>query len=119
MDEGLTLISMHELECRRGCRDCMIVDLRGPGSYAAGHAAGAVNLPFEDYDRWSKTLPRDKVIILYCERGGSAMQAGRRLMRAGYRVEVVSGGYYPTGRNGCPDGARGRGSGRNRRNRLE
>ena len=92
MSEGLNLISMHDLEYRRNCRDCMIIDLRVPGMYASGHVPGAVNLPFEDFYRWSRTLPRDKKLILYCERGGSAMQAGRRLMRAGYDVEIVAGG---------------------------
>ena len=101
MSEGMNLISMRELECRSGCRDCVIIDLREPESYAAGHVPGAVNLPFRDYDRWRRVLPRNKVIVLYCERGGAAMQAGRRLMRAGYQVEVVSGGYHPTGRSEC------------------
>lgn len=95
MSEGLNLISMHDLERRMGCRDCMIIDLRAPGLYALDHVPGAVNLPFEDFGRWSRTLPRNKTLIFYCERGGSAMQAGRRLMRAGYNVEIVAGGYRP------------------------
>ncbi|MBQ4563818.1 MAG: rhodanese-like domain-containing protein [Lachnospiraceae bacterium] len=95
MDNNLILISERELEQRAGCHDCMVIDLREPGRYRAGHLPGAVNLPFEDYDRWSGRLPRTKTLILYCERGGSALQAGRRLARIGYRVEVVSGGYHP------------------------
>lgn len=93
MSEGLNLISLHELELRRRCRNCMIIDLREPESYAAGHVPGAVNLPFGDFDRWSRRLPRNKNLILYCERGNSAMQAGRKLTQAGYMVEIVSGGY--------------------------
>ncbi len=95
MDNNLSLISRHELELRRGCLDCMVIDLREPVHYRAGHLPGAVNLPFEDYDRWSRMLPKQKLLVLYCERGGSALQAGRRLAREGYRVEVVSGGYHP------------------------
>lgn len=93
MNADLSLISMHDLERRRECRDCLIIDLRPPEAYAAGHVPGAVNLPFREYDRWSRLLPKQKTLVLYCARGGSAMQAGRRLARAGYRVEVVSGGY--------------------------
>lgn len=95
MDNNLSLISRHELEQKAGCRDCMVIDLREPAHYRAGHLPGAVNLPFEDYDRWSRMLPKRKLLVLYCERGGSALQAGRRLAREGYRVEVVSGGYRP------------------------
>lgn len=95
MYTNLKLISGHELERRRECRDCMIIDLRRPEAYAAGHVPEAVNFPFRDFDRWSKTLPKNKIIVLYCERGGSALQAGRRLMREGYTVEIVSGGYHP------------------------
>ena len=95
MDVNLNLISGHELERKAGCSDCMVIDLREPRLYRIGHFPGAVNLPFEDYDRWSRMLPRTKLLVLYCERGGSALQAGRRLARIGYRVEVVSGGYRP------------------------
>ena len=95
MDNNLSLISRRELEMRQGCLDCMVIDLREPVHYRAGHLPGAVNLPFEDYDRWSTMLPKRKLLVLYCERGGSALQAGRRLAREGYRVEVVSGGYRP------------------------
>ena len=93
MYEGLNLISWHEMENRRRCRACVIIDLREPAAYRAGHFHGALNLPFEEYDQWAYRLPKEKTIILYCERGGSAMQAGRRLLQAGYEVEVVSGGY--------------------------
>lgn len=95
MDNNLSLISGHELERKRGCADCMVIDLREPRLYHISHLPGAVNLPFEDYDRWSRMLPRTKLLVLYCERGGSALQAGRRLAKEGYRVEVVSGGYRP------------------------
>ena len=93
MNEGLNLISLHELEYRRRCRNCMIIDLRSPELFAASHVPEAVNLPFEEFDQWKRVLPRNRTLILYCERGGSAMQAGRKLMQAGYRVEIVSGGY--------------------------
>ena len=95
MEGNLNLISRHELERKAGRGDCMVIDLREPRLYRIGHSPGAVNLPFENYDRWSRMLPKTKRIILYCERGGSALQAGRQLARAGYRVEVVSGGYRP------------------------
>lgn len=93
MYDGLNLISLRELEDRRRCRNCMIIDLRDEMAFRAGHFPDAVNLPFEAFDRWAYGLPKRKTIILYCERGGSAMLAGRRLMRAGYEVEIVSGGY--------------------------
>ena len=93
MYDGLNLISLRDLEERGKCRDCMIIDLRDPQAFRVGHFPNAINLPFEEFDRWAYRLPKHKIIILYCERGGSAMLAGRRLMRAGYDVEVVSGGY--------------------------
>ena len=93
MYDGLNLISLHELEEHRRCRNCMIIDLREPQAFRAGHFPDAINLPFEEFDRWAYRLPKHKTIILYCERGGSAMMAGRRLMRAGYDVRIVSGGY--------------------------
>ena len=38
-------------------------------------------------------FPKDKILILYCDRGGASMQAARSLARAGCRTRSVIGGF--------------------------
>lgn len=71
----------------------MLVDLRSRQAYGAGHVRGAVNLPYEWLDRYKKRLPREREVIFYCERGGSAMAAARQLGEIGWDTTAVIGGY--------------------------
>lgn len=74
----------------------MIIDLRDRASYKKAHIQGAVNLPYEDMDSWKNSLPRDKLLIFYCSRGGQSMQVCRNLEPYGYRVINIANGiaYY-------------------------
>jgi rhodanese-related sulfurtransferase len=47
----------------------MIVDVRDPGEYAAGHFASAVNIPVDQLEAKIATLPADKPIIFICSTG--------------------------------------------------
>lgn len=76
--------------------DILLVDLRDRRSYEESHIKGAVNLPFEEMDSWFYRLPRDKMLIFYCFRGGQSMMVCRDLERLGYYVINVANGiaYY-------------------------
>jgi len=47
------------------------LDARSPADYAAGHIAGALNLPVEEFDEHYPTIGRmltpDSVIVVYCD----------------------------------------------------
>lgn len=60
--------------------DFVLLDVRGPESYAAGHIPGAVNLPHGRItERNLASYPEDTLLVVYCngphcngaERGGS------------------------------------------------
>ena len=72
------------------------IDLRSQSSYRQSHIMGAVNLPYEDMDQWMSSLPKDKLLIFYCSRGGQSMMACRKLEQAGYNVVNIANGiaYY-------------------------
>ena len=38
-------------------------------------------------------VPKDKLLIFYCDRGGASMQAARSLARQGCRTRSVIGGF--------------------------
>jgi rhodanese-related sulfurtransferase len=74
----------------------MIIDLRNNQSYQKSHIKGAVNLPYEEMDSWIGTLPKDKLLIFYCARGGQSMMVCRNLEPHGYKVVSIANGivYY-------------------------
>ena len=74
----------------------MLVDVRTPEEYAAGHLPNVErNLDvrsatfFNDY----QSLPKDKRIAVYCRGGGRSKQVAGVLAGNGYKVVELSGGY--------------------------
>jgi rhodanese-related sulfurtransferase len=72
----------------------VLVDVSEPAEYAAGHAAGARNVPLGSLDG-TKELPSNKTLplVLMCPSGARASRAASQLRKAGYEKAVsVSGG---------------------------
>ena len=70
-----------------------IVDVRPEGKYARGHIPTATNLPNGKLDTDKAIPPRDKFIIVYCETGGRAQQAAKKMAKAGYNYIFNWGGF--------------------------
>lgn len=51
----------------------VIVDVREPGEFAAGHIAGAINLPLSRFD--PAALPNDRPVIILCLSGARSARA--------------------------------------------
>ena len=64
----------------------IILDVRTPEEFAAGHIAGAVNIPYTHLPaRLSElTGAGDKDIVLYCATGVRAERAAERMREQGY-----------------------------------
>lgn len=71
----------------------ILIDIREPDDYRAGHWPNAVNYPYDVLEQKSLHLPKNRKLILYCEHGGGSMQIARMLGREGYQVATVVGGY--------------------------
>lgn len=67
----------------------MIIDVRNRREYEKGHVKGAVNLPY-DHLLERVCLPRDKILVICCERGAASMAEGKRLAENGYEVKTGS-----------------------------
>jgi rhodanese-related sulfurtransferase len=74
-----------------------LVDVREPHEYAAGHVAGAVNLPLSTLRQHYRELPRERQLLLYCGVGQRAYYATRFLRQRGYDAANLSGGYATYG----------------------
>ena len=85
-------ISAKMLDYYVGRSDTLIIDVREPDAYRKSHILGAVNLPYQELS-CCRDLPREKLLIFYCQRGGSSMAAARLFVRKGYRTRSVIGGF--------------------------
>jgi rhodanese-related sulfurtransferase len=68
-----------------------IIDVRSPDEYAAGHIAGAVNVPIDTLPKGADRLP-DGPLITACSMGGRAGRAADLLDLAGRTAFTIIGG---------------------------
>ena len=75
--------------------DFIIVDVRGPASFATGHVHGAINIPHGKMtvSRMAE-FPKDKLFVVYCAgpHCNGANKAALRLARLGFPVKMMIGG---------------------------
>jgi len=71
----------------------VLIDLRDSVSYAAGHLAGAMNIPPAELPQWFDRIPHDAKVILYDDAGSITVAAYQMLINAGFtRAFVLLGG---------------------------
>lgn len=88
----------------------VLVDVREPQEWQAGHIRGAIALPLSTVtDGLSAaelaTLPRDKVLYTYCVAGKRALTVGTALEQQGLKVKVLKPGYQQLLDAGFPPAA--------------
>jgi rhodanese-related sulfurtransferase len=76
----------------------VVIDVREPDEYAAGHLQGAVNLPrglLEFKLAGNPALERrDLAVVLYCKTSGRAALSAASMQAMGYlNVVSIAGGY--------------------------
>jgi len=84
---GVPSISDQELLARMEASDApLVLDVRSPKEFAAGHIPGAVNLPYDQVEERIDELgpSRDRQVVVYCERGPRAFRALGTLEDAGF-----------------------------------
>lgn len=77
-----------------GKRDVVIIDLRDREEYMAGHIPTAVNIPYEDLEANKNRLLHRCLLIFYCDRGHVSLLAARDMVRDGYNVRSLHGGFH-------------------------
>lgn len=70
----------------------IIVDVRRPKSFHNGHIPMAINVPLSRIEEGQVTLPKNKVLIVYCDTGGASTKACRLLDEMGYSAINCVGG---------------------------
>ncbi len=80
----------------------LVLDVREPSEYAAGHIAGSTLIPLRQLPGRMNELPRDREIICVCASGSRSGSAARRLTNEGYQVLNLTGGMARWQRVGLP-----------------
>ena len=72
----------------------IILDVRRPDEFAAGHIPNAVNLPNENIGTTEiPELPnKEQMILVYCRSGRRSKEASEKLVKLGYSNVVEFGG---------------------------
>ena len=72
--------------------DALLVDVREPDEWTAGHAPGAMHIPLGQLGARYTEIPRDGLVYLICRAGSRSAQAAHALAGAGWNVVNVSDG---------------------------
>ena len=93
-------LTAEEARSRFSAGQTIFFDVRRAGPFAAGHVAGALNLPAEEFTKrfaeFAPMLPRETGIVIYCDskRCELSRQVADRLGQLGYRsVKILYQGW--------------------------
>ena len=86
MDEAVTMMAQES--------GYIILDVRRPDEFAAGHIPNAINVPNESIGTSEiPELPdKDQLIMVYCRSGRRSKEASEKLVKLGYTNIVEFGG---------------------------
>jgi rhodanese-related sulfurtransferase len=88
-------VQVEEFEKLSKDKQNILLDVRTPKEFEAGHIPGATNLDVNqpDFDQRVSALDRDKVHLVYCAAGVRSARACERMSRLGFRrlVDLAPG----------------------------
>jgi rhodanese-related sulfurtransferase len=79
----------------------VVLDVRNPDEYEAGHVPGAKLIPLGELGARQDEIPDGDPIYVVCASGGRSLTATKAMVQAGYRAVSVAGGtkaWVETGR---------------------
>ena len=89
-------ILAHDLLSRINNGDeLLVVDMRQPWEYEAGHIPGAVSIFIQEIPARLAEIPKDKDVVFQCWHGNTSLQASAFLIDQGWdgqRIASLSGG---------------------------
>ena len=94
-DDGLRPVNHQELTALLKSGETLVIDVRPPEEYEAGHIPGAVNIPLKILPQRLADFPHRKEVVAYC-RGPYCMlavEAVKRLRRRGFRARRLEDGF--------------------------
>jgi rhodanese-related sulfurtransferase len=85
-------ISVDEVKNIANDKNTMIIDVRQPYEYSAGHIPGAKLIPLSEIGNRLAEIDKNKTIVVVCASGARSARASAILGKAGYKVYNMLGG---------------------------
>ena len=82
--------------------DAVLLDVREPDEWAAGHAPGALHIPLGEVAARVAELPADAPLYVVCHAGGRSARATAYLVAQGRDAVNVDGGMSAWAARGRP-----------------
>ena len=96
-------VDVTEAQRRLTSREALLIDVREPDEWAAGHVAGARHIPLADLPTRLSEIPRDQPVLLFCRSGNRSSKATAFLRGQGYaQATNVEGGIIAWQGAGLP-----------------
>jgi rhodanese-related sulfurtransferase len=87
----ITEISPQELKTQlENGRNVMVVDMRSPGEYQAGHIPGAISMFVQTIPARLSELPQDRPIVFQCWHGHTSLDASGFLVQNGWPAANIA-----------------------------
>ncbi|HMF83461.1 MAG TPA: rhodanese-like domain-containing protein [Acidimicrobiia bacterium] len=77
---------------RRVEAGALLLDVRNPDEWQAGHAEGAAWIPMSELAERQEEIPTDREIVVICKSGARSGRVAQALVAAGYEAANVAGG---------------------------
>jgi hydroxyacylglutathione hydrolase len=94
---GETIGRIEQLDARaaavRAAKGAILLDVREQSEWDAGHAPGAIHIPYENIRARAHELPLDRQIVTYCAGGVRSSLAASILESSGHDVANLHGGF--------------------------
>jgi len=84
--------------------EAIILDVRPPEEFQAGHIEGAISIPIKALEEQLSSLPKDKEIVAYCRGPYCVMSidAVQKLRAKGFKAERLKDDVHEWGLHGLP-----------------
>ena len=86
-------IAVDEFQQRRKADDFFVLDVRSGLEFEMGHIPSALNIAYTQLRPRLKELPRDKTILVHCQKGDRSPAAAALLVHHGYRIAHLAQGF--------------------------
>ena len=100
IDPVIAEISPEQAAALSGKGEVLLLDVREPAEWEAGHAADAVHMPLGTLH--VAAIPDDRPIIAICRSGNRSSKAAGALAEAGRAVSNMTGGMMAWHEAGLP-----------------
>lgn len=79
-------ITLEEFEKMRKDKGAVVLDVRTPREFEAGHVPGAVNIPWQspDFDKQVEKLDKSKTCLVHCYSGSRSAAATKEMTKLNF-----------------------------------